>query len=175
MTEIRFRKIQESDIKKIISWIRRPHVKEFWYSANDKSDSELYEKYIERIEIDRIFTFLIYLSGEPIGLIQTYYLDDTKCFMIDQISKGVDLFIGNEEYIGLGYGQILLKQFLRDYVFNTEDVLYACIDPEVRNHRAIHVYEKIGFRKVQKAVDSESGLLTQYMILHRNDIIKKRP
>ncbi|QMS84737.1 GNAT family N-acetyltransferase [Candidatus Xianfuyuplasma coldseepsis] len=170
---ISFRKISEKDINQIIFWIRQPHVSEFWYSAKEKSDKELYEKYTKRIENDRILTLLILFDQKPIGLIQSYYLDDTSMFNIDHLAKGIDLFVGEIDQIGFGYGQKLLLQFLHEYIFSDPSVKYACIDPEVRNERAIHVYSKVGFQIVNTAIDKVSGLKTCYMVLSRDRFLNE--
>jgi RimJ/RimL family protein N-acetyltransferase len=56
------------------------------------------------------------------------------------------MFIGPEAYLGKGYAIPTLKaftQFLRD-----KGIERLMIDPEVTNVKAIHVYERVGFKTV---------------------------
>lgn len=166
---IKFSKLTIEDIPAIIKWIRSSHVIEYWDSAQNVDDIHLYNKYTKRLNEDDIDTYIIQITGKSIGLIQTYFVDDLKPFKIFDIAKGIDLFIGEVDYINKGYGTDIMKRFLQHQVFNDETVRYACIDPEVANERAIRVYEKVGFQIVNIAYDNHSKLLTCYMILKRED------
>lgn len=57
----------------------------------------------------------------------------------------LDIFIGDKNYLGKGLADILIKEFL---LSNFSDVSEIFIDPEKSNKRAIHVYEKTGFKIV---------------------------
>jgi len=97
-------------------------------------------------------------------MIQTYILEDKTSFKIKGKAYGLDLFIGEINYLDKGYGTEVLKVFM-DYIVEIDPkIVYFCIDPEVNNKRAIHVYEKVGFKTVQTKIDKNSGLRTCYMI-----------
>ena len=57
----------------------------------------------------------------------------------------LDIFIGNTEYLGKGLASTVIKEFLLSHF---PDVSEVFIDPEKANIRAIHVYQKAGFRIV---------------------------
>jgi aminoglycoside 6'-N-acetyltransferase len=65
---------------------------------------------------------------------------------------GFDLFIADLDYLGKGYGARIIQQFVNEIIMplKSEKII---VDPEVGNNKAIHVYEKTGFRKT-KIVDS---------------------
>jgi len=167
---ISFRKMKKSDIEMVIKWIREDHVLEYWVSAQNVSDEMLYKKYNERLIKDDIETFIISIKSTPIGLIQTYFMDSFNPYnILDISSKGIDLFIGEREFVNKGYGTRVIIEFLKLWVFSNPDIQYACIDPEVANERAIHVYKKVGFQIHHIGYDEDSKLLTCYMLLKRED------
>lgn len=55
----------------------------------------------------------------------------------------LDLFICDLNYLGKGLAVFMIKEFLKSQFPNVKRVL---IDPEATNTRAIHVYEKVGFK-----------------------------
>lgn len=57
----------------------------------------------------------------------------------------LDIFIGAVEYLGKGLASVVIREFL---LSQFSDVSEVFIDPEQENKRAIHVYEKTGFRIV---------------------------
>ena len=57
----------------------------------------------------------------------------------------LDIFIGDTEYLGKGLADIIIKEFL---LSQFSDVSEIFIDPEKSNKKAIHVYQKTGFRIV---------------------------
>jgi RimJ/RimL family protein N-acetyltransferase len=55
----------------------------------------------------------------------------------------LDVFICDERYLGKGLAVPLIREFLKTHFSQVKRVL---IDPEATNTRAIHVYEKVGFK-----------------------------
>lgn len=171
---IEFRKFTEEDIEKVVYWIFQPHVLDVWDSAQGVSKDVIEEKYKNRLDDDSIETYIITVDDIDIGLIQTYLIDNQADFgLLQETAKGIDLYIGNPDYVNKGYGTRVMNRFIKDHVFSDPNVLYACIDPELSNERAIRVYEKTGFTVQNVAYSSYSNLLTCYMILSRKKYEKK--
>ena len=65
--------------------------------------------------------------------------------------KGIslDLFICNLEYLGKGLSVQMIREFLLSQFSHMPEVF---IDPEATNSRAIHVYEKVGFRIIDEFI-----------------------
>lgn len=61
-----------------------------------------------------------------------------------QDATTVDLFICDLNYLGKGLAVSMIREFLIGHFSHVKKVL---IDPEATNTRAIHVYQKAGFRK----------------------------
>jgi len=130
-------------------WLNAPHVARWWH-GEDTSLRGIEEKYFPRIE-DRepVEPYLILHDGEPIGYIQAYPVshDEEYARLVGvEDSVGVDMFIGEEEYLYRGLGGGILRRFLAEVVFRDEGVRVCVIGPEPRNVAAIRAYEKAGFR-----------------------------
>jgi RimJ/RimL family protein N-acetyltransferase len=167
---IQFRSFTEEDIQQVVSWIYKSHVLDVWDSAQGVQSDVVEEKYMTRINSDVIDTYIIVINGVDVGLIQTYYIESHQDFgLTNEVAKGIDLFIGETDYINKGYGTRILKLFLQQYIFHQPEVQCACIDPELYNERAIRTYEKVGFKTVRVGYSEYSKLLTCYMLLKRSE------
>ena len=60
----------------------------------------------------------------------------------------IDMWIGEPDFWEKGIGSKSLK-LLVDYIFKNLKAEKIIIDPHIDNPRAIHVYEKAGFKKVK--------------------------
>lgn len=151
---IRFEPMQASDLPHIVRWFDSPFVRR-WYSYDEPAtEQELIEHYLPRTRPDSLTrSFLIYYGKTPIGYIQTYRLSnypDYACHVaVEDDVAGLDLFIGEEDYIHRGLGAAILRRFLRDVVFATMDVVACIVGPDPSNRVAIRAYEKAGFRYIK--------------------------
>ena len=145
--------MQEKDLPLFFKWVQRPHIAKWW-----KSDT--YEKFVEhyhptKLAENHVFPFFIYADEKPIGYIQ-YYLADkaddgwwVKCAGQPVGTVGMDIIIGELDYIGKGYGTIIVKKFVKKLFTETKTVKII-IDPDPKNVAAIRCYEKAGFKKVKE-------------------------
>ena len=69
-----------------------------------------------------------------------WYVDSAKTFTLD-------LLIGENDFLGKGLAHLMIQQFILNHYADAD---YFIIDPEAANTKAIHVYEKAGFKKVGK-------------------------
>ncbi len=77
----------------------------------------------------------------------------------------LDVLIGPPEYIGRGIAAKMLESFLCHIQHHNRPLRTVLIDPEARNSRAIHVYEKAGFQRVSEFVPSEGTFQGQTHVL----------
>ena len=61
---------------------------------------------------------------------------------------GMDLFIGDLDYIGKGYGSQIVAQFVHE-LFTLPDVMRVIINPDIDNIAAIKAYERAGFSRIE--------------------------
>ena len=149
--EISFRRLQASDLELMHRWLNAPHVRRWWY-AEGNSYAEVEEHYLPAIEGgEGTKTFLILHRDDPIGYVQSYRIsaedDETYASLVDvEDSAGVDLFIGEAQYLHRGLGLHLIRRFLSEQVFSDPRIAVCVIGPEPKNFAAIRAYEKAGFR-----------------------------
>ena len=154
---IEFRPIAESDLPQLRSWLEREHVALWWRD-------ECAEDHLDPNE-----HFVIEVDGEPIGMIQTYLVDDYpewKSVVGDEPElAGVDLLIGEEDMVGRGLGPQVLAQFAREVVFGHPGTKAVIATVEEGNRRSWRAFERAGFRHVRDVV--EEGRPHRLMRLER--------
>ncbi|HET8894419.1 MAG TPA: GNAT family N-acetyltransferase [Gaiellaceae bacterium] len=155
---IEFRPITEADISQIQEWLDREHVARWW--RNEDAATYLAQPHEH---------FLIVLDGRPVGMIQTYLVDDYpdwKAIVGDEPRlAGVDLFIGEEKLTGQGLGPRVLAQFADEMAFANAATSAVVATVEEGNSRSWRVFEKAGFRHVRDV--EEEGLPHRLMRLER--------
>jgi len=147
---IAFRRLTEDDLPLMHRWLNTPHVMRWWNSGG-QTMAEVQEKYLPCITgAAPTEPYLILCGGTPIGYIQTYRInhwpDYARHIGVDDDTAGVDLFIGEPEYIGRGLGPAAIRTFLCEVVFGSFDAGACVIGPSVENQGAIRAYTKAGFR-----------------------------
>jgi len=130
-----FRRLTPDDLPQLFEWHQRPHVLEWWdaYTSIDALRADTLES--------DAHAFLAYGDGEPLAYIQWWpSLEENGVI-------GIDQFIADRDSIGRGIGTDLVTQFV-DLLFSDSTVRAVIVDPAPHNARAIHCYEKAGFRFV---------------------------
>lgn len=162
---VTFRPLQEADLPRLHDWLLTPHVARWWYEAEPITLAWVADHYRKHIPVamtsipfhttadgllEPVWAYVIEYADAPIGYIQTYRIDQhtdyATAVAIDEVAAGVDLLIGEPEYVHRGLGAPLLRRFLRDYVFPDPAIESCIIGPEPANTAAIRAYEKAGFR-----------------------------
>ena len=135
----------------MLRWLTSANVRRWWH-AEGTWYAEIEQHYLPAIEVkEATKLFLILYEGEPIGFIQSYRIsaedDEAYAGLVDvEDSAGVDLFIGDPEYLYRGLGRHVIRRFLSEHVFIDPVVEVCVIGPEPKNVAAIRAYEKAGFR-----------------------------
>jgi RimJ/RimL family protein N-acetyltransferase len=138
---IKFRSLNRGDLPLMHRWLNTPHVVEWWADEAVGLD-EISAKYSPRIDgKEDVRCFVIVRDERPIGYIQEYPAEEK--------SVGIDLFIGEFEFVHRGLGASIIRQFLADVVFANPAVESCVIDPLVSNRGAIRAYEKAGFSHLE--------------------------
>lgn len=135
-------------LKQMHAWLQKPHVRAFW-DDGDRTEDEVRAHYFQPRSVEQ---YLILYQKQPIGYIQAQHIEANhelaKFRLIDKQTYGIDLFIGEEEYIGKGMGIDLLKSFIT-YLLDRHHQLEAVLfDPSQNNPRAIHLFVKLGAKPV---------------------------
>lgn len=107
--------------------------------------SEVVTKQLERNGVDSHHLMILEVDSVPVG--EMAYRDKG-----DKIAE-IGIKICNFEMQGKGYGTTFLKMLI-DYLFEEKGFSRIILDTNLKNTRAQHVYEKLGFRRVGVRVDS---------------------
>ena len=159
---ISFKKFTLEDVPLYYEWAEKPHVKNVWFLEGYQPKEYILKK-IEGNGIE--YPFIILANDKPIGHIQYWDI-----FARDQIEAetndyftgepegtfGIDIFIGEENYLGKGYGTKAMLKFT-ELLFERYNAKKIVIDPSSINKQAIRSYEKAGFQFVRLSEDTISG------------------
>ena len=139
---VRLRAIGETDRPALIEVLADPTVVEWWDTRGPENSAE------ELIagEPDW-FVWAIEVDGEVAGSIQASEENDP-----DYRHAGIDIFLSSR-FQGRGLGTDAVRTVAR-WLFDARGHHRLTIDPAAANARAIHTYEKVGFRPV--------GVMRQY-------------
>jgi RimJ/RimL family protein N-acetyltransferase len=176
--QISFRPLAEADFALLHRWLNTPHVLE-WWDKPGPSLEQVEEKYRPRVEgREGTDCYLVLHRGSPIGMIQTYLIDDHPEYaaqvQVGSGAAGIDLFIGEPASVHRGLGAGVLRAFLRDIVFSRPEVTNCVIGPAVSNRAAIRAYEKAGFiyLKTVQVVGEEEP---EYLMRIRREAVSHAP
>ena len=175
--KISFRPLKETDFPLMHKWLNTPHVSEWWSLDRNHhpTPAEVAAHYSPRIAAGQnVDCYIIYNQAKPIGMIQSYDLDkepeEKVLFGVEGKCTGIDMFIGEADYVHRGLGADIIRSFLKDIVFARPEIECAVIDPSADNKIAIRAYEKAGF-KYSRTVWYEPDLIYEAIMTIRRDAI----
>lgn len=160
---INFRKLEEKDLELLYHWLNDSSDVMKWYTKHPVTMERVKTKYTSYINGEKpTKAFIILFDKKPIGYIQTFSIDSYPKYKeligIDEESTGLDLYIGEDDYIHMGLGSIIIRKFLKEYTFKIFQAKSCIIGPEPANKAAIRSYEKAGFTYMKTIYnDNEEG------------------
>lgn len=157
MREVAFRPLSIDDMQAMFLWLLRPHVAR-WYAAAPGSFAEVVAKYGPRTQSGSpVQAYVILVDGKEAGYIQAYpvvlfpeYAQRLGC---DDGVAGMDLFIGDEMFLGWGLGTRAIRHFVDEVVFARPEVGACIAGPAEGNQVSIRAFEKAGFRRWKVAAN----------------------
>ena len=148
---LRFKPLEETDLELIHTWVHRPFVKK-WFEHMVMPWDEFQTTMHERLNSGILWIFIIQTNGNPIGCIGYYDANkfaDGSGLTEPEGTYGIDLFIGEQEYLGKGYGTATLIQFIKKIMNDQKALLKPIhkiiVDPHTENIPALKMYTKLGF------------------------------
>jgi aminoglycoside 6'-N-acetyltransferase len=141
---VRLRPATSADLGTLRRWDDEPHV-----LASDPNSDWDWETELAKTPSWRE-QLIAEVNGTPIGFVQiidpaeeeTHYWGDGPSNL-----RAIDIWIGEKNYIGRGYGTRIMKRALAR-CFELPQVNAVLIDPLASNTRAHRFYERLGFRAV---------------------------
>lgn len=154
---ITFKPLQRDHLLLLLCWLEKPHVKAWWDPDIQWTMELVWEKYGSYVEgykleggIEKpMAAYIACLDEIPVAYIQLYNAHDyprEDGASLDDLPESlaaIDIFMGEEAYVGKGYDSAIMRQFLEEFV---DPKFEACfVDPDQDNTQAIRAYEKAGF------------------------------
>ena len=166
---ITFRLIAHDDIPTLHRWRNAPHVAQWWQPPTLDYPDAL-EEYTFYMRPDSgVRAYIIQLDQHPIGYMQAWQVkqfpDYNPYVALSPHTTGLDLFIGEAQYLHRGLGAYLIQAFIQAHVFVDPSVMDCIIDPLPENRSAIRAYEKVGF--VYETTFAHEGSRVYFMRLTR--------
>jgi aminoglycoside 6'-N-acetyltransferase len=150
-TDYVFRRMTTADLALIQNWLALPYVREWWGDPDEQ-----YALVSGDLDEPAMDQYIVSLDRGPFGYLQCYALAAWNTGLGPQPpgTRGIDLFIGQADMIGLGHGSALLRQFVDDLLRTGSRRVVT--DPDPANFRAIRAYEKAGFQR-DRVADTLDG------------------
>lgn len=169
-----FRRLEEKDLELMYRWLNTDFVVK-WYEKGGCSFDKVVKKYLPRIKGEQsTFSYVIVCDNKDIGYIQTYMIEDypeyNQYVNSDEHAAGMDMFIGERDYIHKGLGKHILTKFLREFVFHLNYAQCCIIGPELKNMIAIRAYQKSGFRYFKTIQVPDEDEPQYLMKIYKNEI-----
>lgn len=155
------------------SWLKQPHVAEWFYGQGLQNTLNHLDEFLQGVSLahywlgldkNHPFAFLITSSVSKPHDELTHWCSEEG----DAIT--LDMLIGDTNYLGKGLSHLLIKEFLISQFPKVTEVL---IDPEATNVKAIHVYQKAGFKILGEFIPSHSPHPHIMMRLNMKELIAR--
>jgi aminoglycoside 6'-N-acetyltransferase len=164
-----FRPMAAADFPMMTAWLAEPHVKAF-YQPKPINLEEVCAHYGPRLaEGWPTRCHIAESGGRPFAYLQCYRNVDWPGWAAEiDVSDGlsIDLYIGEPAFVGRGYGQAMLRAYVRDVVFpRWPQELLCYIAHAVANTRALACSRAVGFRDVGRF--DEDGVAMRLLVLER--------
>jgi aminoglycoside 6'-N-acetyltransferase len=127
---VTLRATEDGDIATLLAILDEPEVGRWWRRTE-----------WERVDEKDAVVFSIMLHGRLVGCIQ--YAEETDP---DYRSAAVDIFV-SAAFHGRGVGSDAMRTLI-EWLIDVRGHHRLTVDPAAANARAVHVYEKLGFRPV---------------------------
>ena len=156
-----FAPVQSSQRPLIHRWLEQKHIKEWIHGVGLQNTLNGIEKFLQGAS--NTTYWIGYDKSIPFAFLITSPEGD------DAIT--LDLFICDLNYLGKGFSALMIREFLTSQFPNVKRVL---IDPEATNTRAIHVYQKVGFKIIGEFIASWHPVPHYQMELYMKDLLEAK-
>ncbi|TMU84597.1 acetyltransferase [Bacillus sp. BHET2] len=169
---IQFQKIDfERDVNRIHKWMMEEHVHPFWNLNIPFSE---FQAHLKKALSDQHQTLYAgCLDGVAMSYWEAYWVKGDvveEAYSPAPYDQGVHLLIGESEYLGKGFSLPLLRAMV-SFQFKERKTMKVVAEPDIRNDKMIHVFEKCGFIPVKPIIlPDKTGLL---MFCERNEFEKR--
>jgi RimJ/RimL family protein N-acetyltransferase len=143
----RFRHLDpEEDLDLVHGWMHQPHVVPFWHL--DVPRAELRAHLESMAAAAHIEPLIGCVDGVPVSYWEVYRAAEDALaahYAAEEHDQGVHLLVGPIELTGRGLGRRLLEAVVDWQLAREPRTRRIVAEPDVRNARMIHVFERCGF------------------------------
>lgn len=158
-----FKPVVESQQEMIHKWLQQDYIKEWIHGQGLQNTltglTKFIQLYKETQAIDRHSPitqhWIGYEEDKPLVYLLTSNTlkdeesDYSKHRETEGLAITLDIFICDKEYLGKGLATQIIREFL---LSQFSDVTEVFIDPEQTNKKAVHVYQKAGFKIIDEYI-----------------------
>jgi len=148
----------------LLQWLEAPHVKAWWDRDLTYDLALVKEKFGPRAQGQaeaKIKAYVVECGGVAMGYVQMYGAEEG--LPVPQPSAGMDIFIGEEKFLNLGLGPLILEAFWQDIL--SKDFASCVVDPETRNLKALGAYTRAGFQILPALSNSQTTWMLKLGII----------
>jgi RimJ/RimL family protein N-acetyltransferase len=146
---LNFRPLAKTDFELFARWLGKPHVNKWW--PEPATVAHVAKEYGACTDGD--YTTRVYVVQDdlkPIGIIQAFKLESypkwAELFPMMPGAISIDYFLGEEAYVGRGYGTRMIKEFIDTVARSTyPDATGVATSAEVENVASLGALTKAGF------------------------------
>lgn len=146
------RNLEIKDNHLLAKWLSDPSVLEYYEGRDNPFDlQKVNQKFYNRKS--GVNGCIVEYNNFEIGYIQYYQLDQETRNNYGYVGNseniyGIDQFIGEPKFWNKGIGTLLVKSMV-NFLIEQKQAAMVVMDPRIKNVRAIHCYEKCGFKKIK--------------------------
>lgn len=160
MDNLSFNPVAGEHRELVRTWLHKEHVRPYFYGQGLENTLKNLDLFVKGIDHNGLYRFKYWIAraaDKPFAFLITSEVegpydpkdDYAKWYEEGRQTITLDLLIGEEEFLGKGLAAPLIREFLLTMFPHASIVL---IDPEATNSRAIHVYERAGFEKLEQFI-----------------------
>lgn len=156
-----FKPVQQNQRLLIHNWVTQNHIKKWLHGNGLRNTLEDLDNFFECTSWGK--HWIAYDNNIPFAyLLTSEHREDTIT---------LDLFICDLNYLGKGIAVPMICGFLTNQFPNMKRIL---IDPEASNTRAIHVYQKVGFKITREFIANWHPVPHYQMELYMKDLLETK-
>ncbi|HSV72466.1 MAG TPA: GNAT family N-acetyltransferase [Chthonomonadales bacterium] len=153
-SRLAFRRLCLGDLPLLHQWLSSGPPRQ-WFARRDMGYHEVVEHYRPYIAGGLpTHAFLALYDDHPVAYLQYYLIRDypeySRQIRVCPCSAGLDLFIGDQDYLHRGLGAPMLRRFMAEVVFVETEADCCHVGPDETNVAAIRCYERAGFAFVKR-------------------------
>ncbi len=177
-----FRHVVESQRDLIHFWLQQDYIREWIHGKGLQNTLIGLEKFFQHQTQGQALDYKSKITHHWLGydgdkpfvyLLTSNILKDAddeyaKYCETDGLAITLDIFIGDPEYVGKGLATVVIREFLLSQFSKVSEIF---IDPEKTNARAVHVYQKAGFRIFDEFIAAWHPVPHYRMKLNMKDLV----